>query len=89
VSEAKRAKKENVRVVANHERALFCLPDFCLTFLTADADRECRWRARLAWRVGRENDESEVQDSGGIKRQDRKSQRGQKEIIARLGYPNG
>jgi hypothetical protein len=60
-------------------------PNSCLTFLTADADGGCRWRARLAWRVGKENDESEVQDSRGIRRHARNSQTGQKEAIAAPG----
>jgi hypothetical protein len=72
------------KVVASRQSALFCFPDSCLTFLTADADRECRRRARLAWRVG-ENEESEVQDSTGIRRQAKNQPRERNEVNRRPG----
>jgi hypothetical protein len=52
---------------------------------TADADKESRRSARLVWTVGRENEENEVPDSTGIRRQAKNQQRLQKKVITRLG----
>jgi hypothetical protein len=60
-------------------------PDSCLTFLIADVNEECRRRARLVWTLRRENQESEVPDSMGIRRQTRKTARVRIEVITRLG----
>ncbi len=63
----------------------YCLPNSCLTFLTADPDNECRRRARLVWTVEEERQESEVPDSTGIRRQARNQERVAKEGNSTLG----
>jgi hypothetical protein len=53
-------------------------------FVLSCADLGCRWRARLAWMVGRENDESEIQDSRGIRHHAR-TRKGAKGSYCALG----
>jgi hypothetical protein len=56
-------ERENAKVVVTRHSAFFCFPESCLTFVTADPDKECRRSARHIGKAARESEEGEAADS--------------------------